>query len=270
MNQIMEYIFERIHNEQPLVHNITNYVTVNDCANALLAIQASPIMADDAKEVEAIVGISKALVLNMGTLNERTVDSMLLAGKRANQNGIPVVLDPVGAGASSYRNEVSKKLLQSIEFTAIRGNLSEIGFLYGLNVSTKGVDVSKEDQKIDADHVASSLAKRMNTTVIITGAMDVIADKDSLYHVMNGHPMMARVTGTGCMSSAILGAFVAVSEEPVIGALISTITMGCAGEMAYERAGDLGTGSFRVAMMDSLSQLSASVIAERGRYERMR
>ncbi len=267
MNRIFESIFERMNEEQPLVHNITNYVTVNDCANALLAVKASPIMADDAKEVEDITALSSALVLNIGTLNERTVESMLISGKKANDCGIPVVFDPVGAGASSFRNEVARKLLDSIQFTVIRGNLSEVGFLSGLAVTTKGVDVSEKDKHLKAEDVAKMVSKQQNCTVVITGKTDVISNGESTYRVHNGHEMMASITGTGCVSSAVMGAFLAVSDEPVTGALLSTMVMGCAGELAFEEVGNLGTGSFKVSMMDRLSRMSPVVIEERGRYE---
>lgn len=270
MNTMFKTIFEQLKSEQPLVHNITNYVTVNDCANALLAIHASPIMADDAKEVEAITALSKALVLNMGTLNERTVQSMVMAGKKANALGIPVVFDPVGAGASAFRNEVAKTLLHNIHFTVIRGNLSEVGFLSGLKVTTKGVDVSSQDQHLKGTEVAEGLAKKLNATVVITGVEDIVSDGVTTYIVNNGHKMMASITGTGCMSSAIMGGFLAVSETPILGALLSTLVMGCVGEIAYEKAGHLGTGSFRVAMLDALSQIGPEVIEERGRYDECR
>lgn len=251
----------------PLVHSITNYVTVNDCANALLAIGASPIMADDLLEAADITAISKALVINIGTLNQRTVEAMVLAGKRANELDIPVVLDPVGAGASKLRNETVKKILEQVKITILRGNLSEVSYVAGLSASTKGVDASEADSRRDAGSVAVSAAERLSCTVAVTGAVDVITDGKRRVKIFNGHPMLSKVTGTGCMTSAITGGYAAVKEDPFTAAAAGVMSMGIAGEIAFEKSGVLGTGSFRIALMDALSNLDEQTIKEMGKIE---
>ena len=172
-------MMEDIRAKKPLVHHITNYVTVNDCANIVLAIGASPIMADDIDEVETITSISSALVINIGTLNRRTIESMVAAGKKANELGIPVVLDPVGAGASALRNETTERLLAEVKVTVLRGNMSEIRYTAGLEADTKGVEVSEADQKIGTDEgtqVAQNVARKFGCVVAITGPTDIITD----------------------------------------------------------------------------------------------
>ena len=199
-------MMENIRVKKPLIHHITNYVTVNDCANIVLAIGASPIMADDIDEVETITSISSALVINIGTLNRRTIESMVAAGKRANELGIPVVLDPVGAGASGLRNETTERLLAEVKLTVLRGNMSEIRFCAGLKADTKGVEVSEADQKIGADEgseVARDVARKFGCVVAITGATDIITDGERTIYIENGTRHMSNVTGTGCMHSLV-------------------------------------------------------------------
>ncbi len=177
----------------PLVHCITNYVTVNDVANCILAIGASPIMADDIAEAADITSISKALVINMGTLNARTVESMVAAGKKANELGVPVVFDPVGAGASNFRNETAKRILENVKISILRGNLSEMSYLAGLEVSTKGVDTSEADEKNDPVSVAKKTAAKYNCVAAITGAVDTITDGKRVARISNGHPYLSRI-----------------------------------------------------------------------------
>ncbi len=196
-----------VREQKPLVHCITNYVTANDCANAILAIGASPIMADDLREVADIVKISNALVLNIGTLNSNTVESMIAAGKKANALGIPVIFDPVGAGASAYRNETTQRLLHSVSMTVIRGNLSEVSFIAGLDVSTKGVDTAEEDSSKDPVAIANKVAKEFNCIAAITGAIDTVSDGNLVTRIENGTAELSRVTGTGCMTTALVAAF---------------------------------------------------------------
>lgn len=251
----------------PLVHSITNYVTVNDCANALLAIGASPIMADDVLEAADITAISNALVINIGTLNQRTVEAMVLAGKKANELGVPVVLDPVGAGASGLRNETVKKILEQVNITILRGNLSEVSYVAGLSASTKGVDASEADSRRDARSVAVSAARKLSCTVAVTGAVDVITDGKRAAKIYNGHPMLSKVTGTGCMASAITGGYAGMKEDGFTAAVAGVMSMGIAGEIAFKKAGALGTGSFRVALMDALSNIDEQMIKEMGKIE---
>lgn len=260
-------LITEVRNKVPLVHNITNYVTVNDCANVLLAIGASPIMADDIKEAGDITSIASALVLNMGTLNARTVESMVDAGKRANKEGIPVILDPVGAGASSFRNETVIRLLREVHMTIIRGNLSEVSFIAGLKVATKGVDSAKEDEKNDAALIGRAAASQYSCITAVTGAVDVITDGNQVVKIHNGHPMLSKVTGTGCMTTALTGAFAAVTKDYLAAAAAGVAAMGIAGQRAYEKAGSLGTGSFHVAIIDALSKMDENEIKEMAQFD---
>lgn len=253
----------KVREEAPLVHNITNYVTVNDCANCILAVGGSPIMADDIEEAKDITAVSKALVLNIGTLNKRTIDSMLSSGKTANQLGIPVIFDPVGAGASAFRNETAKKILEQVKLSIIRGNLSEIAFIAGLETNTKGVDVSKEDEKKDKIQIARKAAREFHCTVAITGKEDVISNGKRTALIRNGHPIMAKVTGTGCMTTAITGAYCGVHTDAFVAAVTGIAAMGIAGELSYEKNQDKGTGSIHIGIIDELSKLNSETIKER-------
>jgi hydroxyethylthiazole kinase len=207
-------LFANVRAKSPLVHNITNYVTVNDCANIVLACGASPIMADDAAEVEDITSLCAGLNLNIGTLNSRTIPSMLLAGHTANRLGRPVVLDPVGAGASHLRTETALRLLREVKFTVIRGNISEIRTLAAGSGTTKGVDADAADKVTDETldktvAFAKAFAARTGAVVAVTGAIDIVADGERAFCIRNGHPMMSAVTGTGCQLSALTAAFCA-------------------------------------------------------------
>lgn len=259
-------LLTEVREQVPLVHNITNYVTVNDVANAVLAIGGSPIMADDYEEAADITSIAKALVINIGTLNQRTIDSMIAAGKMANELGIPVVLDPVGAGASRLRNATTQEIIENVDISILRGNLSEVSFVAGLSVATKGVDVSAEDEKHDAVEVAKSVANRLNCVTVITGTVDVISDGTAVLKIANGHPMLSKVTGTGCMTSALIGAYAGVTRDYFTAAAAGTASMGIAGEIAYEKAGKIGTGSFHIAIIDALSKLDGKTLEEMAKF----
>lgn len=264
-------IADAVRAKKPLVHCITNYVTVNDCANALLAVGASPVMADDIDEVADIVNIANALVINIGTLNARTIRSMEEAGRLAASRGIPIILDPVGAGASRLRTETARELAAKIPFTVIRGNLSEIECLSGGIGNTRGVDAACDDGRKDA--VAAALAasralcRATGAVVAVTGAIDVVAEENAHFAISNGHPLMPRITGSGCMLSAILGAFCA-SASPFEATVAACAAMGLAGEHAAKAAGDRGTGAYRSALIDSLSLMDSRVLAGGMRIER--
>lgn len=256
---------EEIRQKKPLIHHITNYVTVNDCANMVLAIGASPIMADDIGEVETISAMASALVLNIGTLNQRTLPSMLAAAKKANEKGITVVLDPVGAGASELRNQTVARLLEQTKIGILRGNMSEIRFISGLAASTRGVDASENDiagSDKDGMTIAKNLARKLNCVVAITGATDRISDGNRTLYIQNGHPMLAGVTGTGCMSTSLVGAFAGITKDLFLAAAAGIMCMGIAGEMAFTAAGNKGNGSFHAALIDSISMLNDQKIAE--------
>lgn len=263
----VEDLLAKVREKGPLVHNITNYVTVNDCANALLAIGASPIMADDIKETESITSISSALVINIGTLNERIVASMLASGKKANELNIPVIFDPVGAGASEFRNDTTKEILNQVKVNILRGNLSEISFIAGLSASTKGVDVSEEDSGNDAVAIAKSVAKKYNCVVAITGAVDVISDGEKVIRISNGHKMLSKVTGTGCMTSALVGAFAGIEDNYLAAAVAGVACMGIAGEIAYRIAQEIGLATFHIAIIDAISKLNGEIIEELARFD---
>lgn len=259
---------------KPLVHHITNYVTANDCANITLAIGASPVMADDICEVRDMVSLAHSLVLNLGTLNNRTVESMIEAGKRASELNIPVILDPVGAGATPYRTKIAREIIDTIEVAVVRGNLSEIKALYGIDIQTKGVDSSEnlsgdEDVPSYLKVFAMDFANQFHTVVSITGKMDIITDGKRLYIVKNGHEMLSRITGTGCMCTSLIGSYLGAETNSIDGALAGVATMGIAGEIGYNRLDkDEGTGSLKVKILDAIYHLSEEEILKWGKiYE---
>lgn len=264
-------LLNTIRRTKPLVHHLTNYVTVNDCANITLAIGASPIMADDIEEAAEITAISSALVLNIGTLNTRTVESMLAAGQKANEMSVPVVFDPVGAGASKLRNQTVRMMLEQLKFSVIRGNMSEIRYLAGLHATTKGVDASETDLERSMQSgidIASVLADKYNCTVAITGAIDIVSDGKRAFCIENGHKMLRSITGTGCMCTSLIGSFCGVTADYRMAAVAGLLCMGIAGEAAFENAGQKGNGSYRVAIIDEISKINSQTMHERAKvYE---
>ena len=267
-------IFDNVREKCPLIHNITNYVTVNDCANVVLACGASPIMADDKDEVSDIQTICGGLNINIGTLNRRTIESMLLAGKRANELGHPVVLDPVGAGASKLRTETANQLLKEVRFTVIRGNISEIKTLALGNGTTKGVDADLADRvtKENLDEAAAfakAFAGKMNAVVAITGAIDIVADAEKAYCIYNGRPEMSSITGTGCQLSALTAAFVTANQEqPLEAAAAAVCAMGLAGETAYARLSELdGNATYRNYIIDAIYRMNGEALEAGAKFE---
>lgn len=267
---MFEGIINGVRNNPPLVHSITNYVTVNDCANIILASGGSPIMADEIKEVEDIVSIASSLVLNMGTLNERTVKSMLLAGKTANQKNKPVILDPVGVGASEFRNKTALTLMEEIQFSVIKGNISEIKFLASNEGFTQGVDATEAD-KVTKENIGSviefakTFSERTGAVIVITGAVDIVADKNHAYVIKNGHSMMSKITGTGCMLAGVIGSYVGANPYDTLKAAAAAVCgLGVCGELAYQRLCELfgGTGTFRMLLIDSMSKLDEKILEE--------
>lgn len=250
---------KKIRSEAPLVHNITNYVVMNSTANALLSIGASPVMAHAIEEVEEMVGIAKALVINIGTLSHAWIDSMLKAVKAAKQNKIPIVLDPVGAGATRLRTETAHKLLAEASPTIIRGNASEIRALYLAEGATKGVDSTHGAE--EAIEASKELSKRYNCSVSVSGKIDIIVEGDNIIRIYNGHPMMPKVTGLGCTASAITGAFAAVNPSSLQAAAHAMAVMGIAGEIAAKHS--KGPGSLQMHFLDTLYQLNESDIKKR-------
>ena len=269
MNKEFGILLNQVRERKPLVHHITNYVTVNDCANITLGIGASPVMADAIEEAADISAISSAVVLNMGTLNERTIPSMIAAGKSANAKGIPVVLDPVGVGASKFRNATAAHLISELKLSVLRGNISEIKFMAGLKSETKGVDASENDitNVNDTGQIAKALAKKLDCVVVISGAVDIITDGNKITFVENGHSMLGNLSGTGCMCSSLIGSFCgALPDKPFAAASAAMACMGVAGEIAYEKAGCLGGGSFRIALHDAVSRMDDKTLERLVKY----
>lgn len=253
-----------VRDKNPLVHCITNYVTVNDVANAILAVGASPIMSDDVDEVAEIISIANALVINIGTLNARTIDSMKIAGHIANAKNVPVILDPVGAGVSKLRNDTVTRLLSDVKFAAIRGNLSEIGFCAGENSSARGVDSNDADKILSPVNVAKIVAAKYSCIAIVTGAQDIVTDGRSVAYINNGVAAMGRITGTGCMLSGVVGAYLGACNDKFSAAVSAVASMGIAGEIAFEKYGNFGTGSLRVGIIDALSKIDDATISQKG------
>ena len=263
---LKEYL-ERVRTVCPLVHHITNYVTVNDCANITLAAGASPVMADDPREAADMTALSQALVINIGTLNERTVSSMLASGKKANECGIPVIFDPVGCGATAFRTETAKKILEGIRVSVMRGNISEIGCLCGLGSSAKGVDASAEDTEIDAVKTAKMAARLYHCVAVITGEEDVVTDGDKTVLIANGCAEMAKITGTGCMCTSVIASFCGASPANLReAAAAGTAFMGLCGELAERNAGMHGLGSFRAAIFDAAGQMTGAMLEKGAKY----
>ncbi len=258
---------DNVRGTTPLVHNITNYVTVNDCANALLAIGASPIMSDEPADVEDITSICGGLTINIGTLNERSIAGMFAAGERAGQLGHAIVLDPVGAGASALRTKTASDLLDKLPVTVIRGNMSELKALAGGAATTRGVDVCPDDA-VSEKNLASSAAfacdcaAKTGAIVAITGAIDLVSDGVQTYAIRNGHPLMGRITGAGCMLSCVCTAFAAANpNEPFEATVAAVVGMGLAGEQAAKRMGSFdGNGSFRTYLLDALYRLDGEAL----------
>ncbi len=271
---MLKEMLEQVHNTVPLIHNITNYVTVNDCANMLLACGGSPIMSDDPEEVEDIQSICGGLNLNIGTLNTRTISSMFLAGKRANALGHPVTLDPVGTGASRLRTKTARELVQQVQFTTIRGNISEIKALAGLDSNTQGVDAAVADAVTEEtlDNVigfASRLAAETDAVIAITGRLDIVADRTHAFVIHNGRPEMGKITGTGCMLTAMTAAYVTANpDHPLTATAAAVCAMGVCGEIAFSRLqpGE-GNATYRNRILDAVCNLDGETLERLAKYE---
>lgn len=252
-----------IREKSPLVHNITNYVVMNNTANALLAIGASPVMAHAINEVADMVNIASSLVINMGTLSDPWVEAMVVAGQAAHQKSIPVIFDPVGVGATPYRTEVAMQIVEKCKPTIIRGNASEIMCLANENATTKGVDST--NTSASALEAAKKLAIATNSVVAISGDIDYITDGKTIYTVSNGSPLMPKVTGMGCTATAIVGAFAAVNSNALLAATNAMTIMGVVGEMAAIKSA--GPASMQVAFIDGLYNIVGLVAEQRAKVE---
>ncbi len=267
-------MLQNVRDRAPLIHNITNYVTVNDCANILLACGGSPIMADDVDEVEEITALCAGLNINIGTLNARTIPAMLAAGRKANALHHPVVLDPVGAGASQLRTQTALTLLKEIRFAVIRGNISEIKTLALGSGSTQGVDADMSDrvteQNLDkAVEFAKAFAAKTGAVIAVTGAIDIVADDKKAFVIRNGHADMSRITGTGCQLSALTAAFVAANPGNALTAAAAAVcAMGLCGQIAHERLTPQdGNASYRNYIIDAVYNLTPLQLEEGAIYE---
>ena len=268
----MKYLdfLNNIKEKSPLIHHITNYVTVNDCANISLAIGASPIMTAYDEEFEDIANISSALVLNIGTMDK--TDIYEKAVKIANSKNVPVVFDPVGVGASKARNNTVQGLLSNGKFCVIKGNVSEIMAINKVSANTKGVDASQEDQNTDIYsivNVCKDISNKYDTVVTATGKNDIIVYKNDAYIVKNGVSFMSKVTGTGCMSASLIASFVASNNDITLSTLYAIATIGIAGELAYEKTKHLGSGSFRVALIDEISMMNEEKFENYSKIEKL-
>ena len=271
---MFEKIFENVRQKSPLIHNITNYVTVNDCANMLLACGGSPIMADDPEDAVEITAICGGLNINIGTLNQHTIPAMFAAGKRSNELGHPVVLDPVGAGASTLRTDTALGLLKKVKFTVIRGNISEIKTLALGSGTTKGVDADVADKVTEENldgalAVAKDFARRTGAVIAITGAIDIVTDGKRAFCVRDVRPEMSAITGTGCQLSALTAAFVTANpDQPLEAAAAAVCAMGLCGEIAYQRMTDLdGNSSYRNYIIDAMYRLTPAELEKGANYE---
>lgn len=271
---MFENIINNTKEKTPIVHNITNYVTVNDCANIVLACGGSPIMADDIAEMDDIQSICSSLVINIGTLCEDTIKSMIKAGKKANELNHPVILDPVGAGASKLRTDTVFTLLKEVKFSVIRGNISEIKCVYKGTSSTKGVDADENDS-IDDNNIdeivslAKELSKRTGAVIAITGAIDIVADAVNAHVIRNGNALMSKITGTGCMLTCVIASYCGANGNYLSAASTAVCAMGLCGELAYDKMikTDGGTSSFRMFLIDAMSNMTPKILSGGAKLE---
>ena len=249
---------EKIRTASPLVHNITNFVVMNNTANALLAIGASPVMAHAPEEVEEMVAIASSLVINIGTLSREWIGAMKMAMQAADQKGIPIIFDPVGSGATSYRTKTCRELLGIARPSVIRGNASEIMSLVDAAIQTKGVDSNIAANL--AEQAAIDLAKHYGCVVVVSGQEDLITDGQQKIFVENGHVMMTKVTGLGCTATALIGAFAAVNRDNLSAAAHAMAVMGICGEIAAGQA--RGPASLQLNLIDTFYNIDSNTLAD--------
>ncbi len=248
-----------IRERKPLIHHITNMVTMNDSANMTLAIGALPVMAHAIEEVEEMVSLAGALVLNIGTPDPNRIEAMVRAGKRANVRRIPIVLDPVGVGATRFRTQSALRLLQELRITVIRGNAAEMAALIGVAAEIRGVEsLSVAD---DSESLARRVARALGCVAAITGAYDYISDGERVGRVENGHPLLASITGSGCMSTSLVAAFLSVEQDAYFAAIAALIMMGLAGELAALKAN--GPGTFHAHLFDAVAAMDEATLMQK-------
>lgn len=247
----------------PLVLHYTNNVTITDCANTTLAIGASPLMSFSYEEVDDIVKVANSVVINIGTMNSEMLDLFVLAGKTANKYNKPIILDPVGVFATKARSELTNKLLNEVKFDVVRGNISEIKFLGGLDVKGKGVD--SFDDGSDVSNIVKTVAKKLECIVVASGKTDLISDGDKVYKIYNGSEKLKYVTGTGCMSTSLIGSFLPCSENKLESAVMGTLAMSLSGELADLNNPPIGT--FKVNLFDNMFTLNKEILNKYAKIE---
>ncbi|MEK4030416.1 MULTISPECIES: hydroxyethylthiazole kinase [Bacillaceae] len=252
-HRVVSQTLAQVRAQSPLVHNITNVVVTNFTANGLLALGASPVMAHAKEEAADMARIAGALVINIGTLDEEKVASMIIAGKAANEAGVPVIFDPVGAGATAYRTAAASRIINEVKVDVLRGNAAEVANVIGKKWAIKGVDAGKNQGNLI--ELAKEAAAKWQMTTVITGEADIIAGQNSLFVVRNGHPMLTKVTGTGCLLSAVIGAFCAVEKNIGIAAASAVAVYGVAAEAAMKIRGEEGPGSFQIEFLNQLAKV---------------
>lgn len=255
---IYQELLQQVKDKKPLIHHLTNYVTVNDCANVVLAIGGSPIMADFIDEIDELVPKADALLVNLGTLNKHRGDSILRACSVANTNHIPIVLDPVGVSASSFRLQILKEIISNYKIAIIKGNASEIRTVAGLASSSKGVDATEGEEVTPAE--LRKLSHKLNSVIALTGEKDVITYNDNVISIANGSKFLAQLTGTGCMIGSIIATFASVTNDFLSAATLGVLIMGVAGELSHPMALEKGMGSFKISIFDSISKIDENVL----------
>lgn len=270
----MKRQFDLLRKTMPLIHNITNYVTVNDVANILLACGGSPIMSDEVEDVEDITSICNGLNINIGTLHKSSIEGMLRAGKKANDLHHPILLDPVGAGASKFRTETALRLMQELNLAVIRGNISEIKTLALGSGTTKGVDADVSDAVTEenleqAIEFVKAFSKKTGTIIAVTGRIDLITDGNRCYVIRNGRPEMGKITGTGCQLSGMMTAFITANPDEMLEAAAAAVcAMGLAGEIGWSRmqTGD-GNATYRNRIIDAIYNMTGDILEKGANYE---
>jgi len=264
LNEIFAKDLEEIRQKKPLIHHITNFVVMNETANITLCLGALPVMAHAKEEVEEMVSVAGALLLNIGTLTPELVESMIVAAQKANELNIPVILDPVGAGATGLRTDSARRIINETKVSIIRGNGAEISILAGTGGEIRGVESINSGENMT--EVAKKYAAKEQCVITITGKEDIVSDGERVAVIKNGHPMLATVTGTGCMSSTIVAGFAAVQEDKFLGAIGGLVAFGLAGEKAAENSGN-NPGTFHVCLYDRLAALTCNDIIAGAKVE---
>ncbi|WP_163182601.1 hydroxyethylthiazole kinase [Neobacillus sedimentimangrovi] len=265
--KVLSETLQKVREVNPLVHNITNVVVTNFTANGLLALGASPVMAYAAEEVKEMAQLASSLVLNIGTLNPQTVESMILAGKAANEKETPVLFDPVGAGATQYRTETARKIMNEVKVSIVRGNAAEIANVVGENWKIKGVDAGEANG--DVVNLAIKAAQKFNCVVVITGKDDVITDGTTTYLVSNGHPLLTKVTGAGCLLTSVIAAFAGVEKDLLRASTAALTFYGIAAEKAAKKTAEQGSGSFQIELLNQLAMVTPEELIQLAVYKKL-